>query len=70
MGAVVLDFTNSRKPSLPDAERHIGELMTGRAVIAQGMLNHPEKAFEYMKISRGFGATKLDTTVCSYIDIG
>jgi hypothetical protein len=68
--AIVLDFTNSKNPPKPDAERHIGELMRNRAVIAQGMKNHPENSSEYMKISLGYSSDKLKTTVYSSIDIG
>jgi hypothetical protein len=67
--AIVLDFTSSKRPPRPDPEKNIGELKTDRTVIAQGVLDAPEKSSEYMKISGGFSSTKLKTTVCSYIDI-
>ncbi|WP_224043280.1 hypothetical protein [Paraburkholderia unamae] len=59
--AIVLDFTNSKSAD--------PNLMRNRAVIAQGVLHHPEKARQYAKISIGFSEDKLKNCVYSCVDV-
>lgn len=70
--AIVVDLTNSKHPTSSNSEKGIRALLQGRAVIAAGRLNHPEKAGTYGKITdsgNGYGSDKLRDTIFSSIDV-